>query len=178
MAHTRRGGAAGRAALAGVLGGLSLAMLYLSVLAPAGRLGFIAAAGLFPAGAVISSGLGTGIFCYGTAGLLVLLLLPDKGHALLYLFFFGLWPMVKSLIERLEQLALELLCKLAFFNLTLSLLLAVLRETVLSFLPPALSRLWMIYLGGNIAFLIYDLGFSKLIAFYSARIDRVLRRGV
>ena len=86
--------------------------------------------------------------------------------------------MVKSLIERLEQLALELLCKLAFFNLTLSLLLAVLRETVLSFLPPALSRLWMIYLGGNIAFLIYDLGFSKLIAFYSARIDRVLRRGV
>ena len=35
----------------------------------------------------------------------------------------------------------------------------------------------MVYAAGNVAFVIYDLGFSKLIAFYVARVDRALRSG-
>ena len=82
----------------------------------------MAAAGIFPAGAVVSGGLSAGFFCYGAAGLLGLLLLPDKASALLYLLLFGLWPMMKSLIEGLRRLALEVLCKLLFLNGVLSLL--------------------------------------------------------
>lgn len=168
--------AAERAALAGVLGALSLLTLYLSALAPVGRMGLVAAAGIFPAGAVVSGGLSAGFFCYGAAGLLGLLLLPDKANALLYLLLFGLWPMVKSLIEGLRRLALEILCKLVFFNGVLSLLWFGLRGVLLPFLPPVLSQAWMVYLAGSLGFLLYDLGFSKLIAFYALRIDRVLRK--
>jgi len=164
-----------RAALVGVLSALSLTVLYASALSPAGRLGLVAAAGVFPAGAVVTAGLGVGFLCYGVVGLLGLLLLPNKANAALYLLFFGLWPMVKSVIERLRRLPLEYLCKLAFFNGVLALFWFGLRGLLLPFLPPALPTSWLA-LAGNAAFVIYDLGLSKLIAFYSARIDKVLRR--
>ena len=51
----------------------------------------------------MSAGLKAGFFCYGATGLLGLLLVPDKANALLYLLFFGLWPMLKSLLERIAQ---------------------------------------------------------------------------
>ena len=74
--HTETG--AGRVALVGVLAALSLIALYLSAVSPTARMGIVAIAGLFPAGAVVSAGLKAGFFCYGAAGLLGLLLVPDK----------------------------------------------------------------------------------------------------
>ena len=117
--HTETG--AGRVALVGVLAALSLIALYLSAVSPTARMGIVAIAGLFPAGAVVSAGLKAGFFCYGAAGLLGLLLVPDKANALLYLLFFGLWPMLKSLLERIPVRPLEWLCKLAVFNAVLTL---------------------------------------------------------
>ena len=103
----------------GVLAALSLLLLYLATMLPSGRIGMVAVAGLVPAVGVISGGLATGFLSYGAAGLLGLLLLPDKGSALLYVLFFGLYPMIKYLIERLRKLPLELVLKLVFFNLIL-----------------------------------------------------------
>lgn len=177
MAGRRNRGNANQVALVGMLTALSLAFLYLSAVSPAARLGITAVAGLFPAGAVISAGLGAGFFCYGATAILGLLLLPSKGSAVLYLLFFGLWPMVKSLLEHLPSRWLEWVCKLAVFNGILALLLFALRELLLPFLPPALSRDWMLFAAGNVAFVIYDVGFSKLIGLYIARVDRVLRKG-
>ena len=176
MRESRYGRGAGRVALVGVLAGMSLVFLYLSSLSPTAQLGIVAIAGLFPAGAVVSAGLGAGFFCYGAAGLLGLLLLPDKANALLYLIFFGLWPMVKSLLERLRSRAAEWIAKLAVFNTVLTLCYVVLGELFLPFLPEALTAAWMVYAAGNAAFVVYDIGFSKLIAFYVARVDRVLRK--
>ena len=69
--HTETG--ASRVALVGVLAALSLIALYLSAVSPTARMGIVAIAGLFPAGAVVSAGLKAGFFCYGAAGLLGLL---------------------------------------------------------------------------------------------------------
>ena len=99
MAERRkyRGGAA-RTALVGLLTGLSLICLYLAFVAPSGKLGVVALAGIFPAGAVVSAGLAAGFFCYAATGILGMFLIPSKSVALLYLIFFGLWPMLKSLL--------------------------------------------------------------------------------
>ena len=90
--------------------------------------------------------------------------------------FFGLYPMVKSLIEQLHKAPLEWLCKLAFFNAVLTFCWFVLRDVLLAGLPAVFEQLWVLYLGGNIVFLIYDYGFSKLVMFYAARIDKAIRR--
>ena len=168
---------ASRVALVGMVTALSLAFLYLSAISPTVRLGLVAVAGVFPAGAVISAGLGAGFFCYAATGILGLLLLPGKGSAVLYLLFLGLWPMLKSLFERLSSRILEWVCKLAAFNAILAVLRFALGELLLPFLPPLLGQDWLLFFGGSVAFVIYDVGFSKLIALYVARVDRVLRKG-
>ena len=102
--------------------------------------------------------------------------MPDKANALLYLLFFGLWPMLKSLLERLPGRPAEWAGKLAVFNAVLTLCWFGLKALFLPFLPSALTAAWMVYAAGNVAFVIYDIGFSKLIAFYVARVDKVLRK--
>jgi hypothetical protein len=161
---------ASRVALGGILAALSLLLLFLSALLPTGRMAMVAVAGLVPAAGVVSGGLACGFLSYGAAGLLGLLLLPDKGCALLYAVFFGLYPMVKSAVERLRKLPLELLLKLLFFNAALTVLLFGFSALLLPLLPEHLQGNLVIYLVGNGAFLLYDYGFSKLITYYAARL--------
>lgn len=175
MRNQRFSKSASRTALGGVLAALSLLLLFAATLLPSGRIGMVAVAGLVPAAGVISGGLATGFLCYGAAGLLGLLLLPDKGCALLYAIFFGLYPMVKSAIERLRKLPLELLLKLAFFNGVLAILLFGFSALLFPLLPELLRSPLPIFLAGNVAFLLYDFGFSKLATYYAARIHGAMR---
>lgn len=166
---------ASRVALGGVLAALSLLLLYLAAMMPSGRIGMVAIAGLVPAAAVVSGGLFTGFLSYGATVVLAFLLLPDKSCALLYAIFFGLYPMVKSLIERLRKLPLELLLKLVFFNVVLAILLFGFSAFLFPMLPEFLHNTLPVFLVGNVVFLIYDYGFSKLITYYASRIRGVTR---
>ena len=154
-------------ALSAVLTALSLIVLYIAALAPSGRMGLTAAAGLFPAAAVV---------CYGGTAVLALLFLNDKGLALLYLVFFGLYPMLKGLVEQMRRLLFELLLKLAFFNVVLTLLLLAASGVLFSVIAWGNLPMGVLYMAGNAVFLIYDFGFSKIIGFYTQRVDRVLRK--
>ena len=165
-----------RTAVAGVLAAGSLAVLWLACMVPSGRIGLTGAAGLFPVAAVLAAGRAAGYLCWAASALLGLFLLPDKGVALLYLIFLGLYPVVKNNIEGLRRLPLEWLCKLAVFNAVLTLFWFGLHSLFLPFLPETLQAPWMVYAAGNAAFVIYDVGFSKLISFYVTRVDRVLRK--
>ena len=166
----------GQIALGGVLAAGALVMLWLAGVAPSGQLGLTAVGGLFPMAATLAAGRAAGYLCWGAAGLLGLILLPDKGTALLFLVFLGVYPVAKGGIESLRRLPLEWALKLIFFNLALTLCWFGLKALFLPFLPSALTAAWMVYAAGNVAFVIYDIGFSKLIAFYVARVDKVLRK--
>lgn len=172
----RRGAGAAQTALVGVLAALGVAILYVAALVPSGRQGLAALAGLVNAAAVVSVGLHAGVFCYVSTGLLGLFLSPDKGLAVLYLLFFGLYPLVKCLIERLRKMPLEWVLKLVFFNLILTLSYFLFQRSLLVNLPGEGPILWALYPAASLVFVAYDLGFSRLIALYTARIDKNLRR--
>ena len=163
-------------ALAGMFAALSISCLYLSALFPGAGLGITAAAGLFPAGAVISGGLKFGFLCYGTTGVIGLLFIPEKGNVVLYLLFFGLWPMLKSIFEQIRDRRVMWICKLAACNALLALLWFAFRSVLLPFLPDVFRPVWMAAAAGNLGFIAYDICFSKLIGFYMMRIDKVLRK--
>lgn len=163
-------------AFAAVLTAFSLVILYAAAVAPTGRLGLVALAGLLPAASVVSTGLWGGLVTYGAVGLLGFLLLPDKGGVILYLVFFGLYPIVKYGIERLKNLLLEIVLKLLFCNGAFALIWFAFRTALLGAVSFGDLALWMIWIGVNVVFLVYDYGFSKLIAFYVQRVDRVLTR--
>lgn len=164
-----------RVAYPAILGALAVVLVYLACIAPTGRWGIVAAAGLLPAAAVVSVGLKAGFLCWAGASILALLLSPDKFCALLFAALFGLYPMVKSLTEGLGRKPAEYLLKLAFFNAAFTALYLTMSAAVLGSLPGALAdSLWVLYLAANLVFLAYDYGFSRLIAVYIARVQRAV----
>ncbi len=160
-----------------VLGVISLILVYIGSIVPTGNWGLVAVAGLLPAAAVISVNIQSGFYCWAGTSILGFLLIPDKFCVFLYAILFGLYPMIKSLIERLRRWPLELLLKLLFFNIVFTVLYIVMKAAVLSSLPDFMSVIWVLYVVGNIVFLLYDFGFSKLIALYISRVHRTVRRG-
>ena len=148
-----------------------LAFLWLASLIPSGRLGMTAVAGLFPMAALLVSGRNAGFLCWGASGLLSLILLPDKGISILYLVFFGLYPVVKERIEALRMLPIEWGLKLIYFNAALTLIWTVFRALFLPSLPAWLAgNAVLLYLLGNLIFVVYDIGLSKLIALLRVRL--------
>ena len=172
----RRKGAAGKVAYPAVLSALALILVYLGSIVPTGSWGIVAAAGLLPSAAVISVSLSAGFLCWAASAILAFLLAPDKLCALLFGVLFGLYPMVKSLVERLRKKPLEYLLKLAFFNTAFTVIYLTMAAAVAASLPQALSgSVWLIYTAANVVFLLYDYGFSQLIALYIARVQRAIR---
>lgn len=171
----KRNRAAVKVAYPAVLGALSLILVYVGSVAPSGNWGIVAVAGLLPAAAVISVGLKAGILCWAGVSILAFILIPGKFCALMYAVLFGLYPIAKALVERIRRKLPEYLMKIAFFNAAFSVLYLTMKTAVLGSLPTTLSAAWLLYLVGNIVFLLYDFGFSKLISLYIARIDRMIR---
>lgn len=171
----RRKGAAAKVAYPAILSALALILVYTGSIAPSGNWGIVAAAGLLPAAAVISVGLKAGFLCWAATAILAFLLVPDKFCVLLFGALFGLYPMVKSLIERLRKKTLEYILKLVFFNTAFTAIYLIMAAAVAASLPQVLgSSVWVLYLTANIVFLMYDYGFSKLIALYIARVQRAV----
>ena len=166
---------ASKIAYPAILGALSLIFVYIASMIPSGNWGFVAIAGLFPAAAVISVGLPSGILCWVGVSVLSLLLIPSKFCALLYSVLFGLYPIIKSLIEKLKKNIVCYLLKLLFFNAAFTLIYIIMRAALLDSLPSVLHAGWLLYVVGNIVFLAYDFGFSRLISFYIARIGRAVK---
>ena len=168
----KRGFHAKSVVYAAVFGALALVFLYFGTLVPTGRWGMAALAGLMPAVAVISAGMSSGVICWLGVSVLAFFVIPDKLMALLFGILFGLYPVVKCKVESLRHMALEYLLKLAFFNLSFTALFFTMKAAVLDALPVALRVVWLLYLAGNVVFLVYDYGFTKLISMYMARIYR------
>ncbi len=167
----------GGVALGGVLAAGSLAVLWLACVVPSGRLGLAAAAGLFPMAGVLAAGRAAGYLCWAAGGILGLILLPDKGVALLYLAFLGLYPVVKGRIESLRRRSAEWVLKLVFFNGVLTLFWFLLQGLFLPDPPHWLGEnSLLLYAVGNLVFVVYDVGLSKLIALLRVRIWSGRRR--
>ena len=161
--------------LSAVLAAITTAALYIASVSPTGQIGIIALASLFSAAAVIEGGLGAGVFVYIGSLILSLLIVPNKGLLLLYVLFFGYYPVVKSLIEQLGKIVLEWIIKLVVFNASLSAAWFLLRAVIFGSLDIKINT-WLLYLGGNVVFVLFDIGFSKLIEFYTIRISKYINR--
>ena len=162
-------------ALGGMLAALSVVILYLGSLLPGYAIPTAAVAGLLTAAAVISGkkhGLALGCAVYAVSGLLALLILPQKISAVWYLLIFGHYGVTKSLIERLGRAKIEWLLKAAVYTAAffiLKLLIPKAFAALTALIPMGLLPVFVI---GLAVFVIYDIGFSRLISLYIRRLGR------
>ena len=148
----------------------AVVVLYLGSFLPTMRLAMVALAALFTAVCVIEGGLRYGTLCFAAVSILGFFIVPDRVLALIYVTCFGAYPLVKSIAERQKSVILSWIIKLAIFFVVLALYTTILSELILGAIIPDGWGLPIIAAVGLVAFVVYDIGMSKLIGFYLVRI--------
>lgn len=146
---------------------LSLVMLYAVSVMPTIRIALCAAVSLVTAVTVIRCGKKAGAIQFVVSAILAFLLLPEKGVAVVYALFVGHYAVCKSVIEGLNRLWLEWVLKITLFNICAAAGYFLMTWLTAVELPVALPILFVI---GNIVFIIYDIALTVLIDFIVKRI--------
>lgn len=154
-----------------ILAALAVVLLFISAIVPSGRLALAAVAGLAALLALLAFGGKWALGVYVVSTALGLLLVPSKGSAILYAVFLGYYPALKCIIERIRSCAAQWTVKLASFNailIAMFLLARAILTDALSALPQSVP-LWLLWIGMNVVFVVYDLGLKGLIRIYVRR---------
>jgi len=148
----------------------AVVVLYLGTFLPTMRLSMAGVAAIFTAICVIEGGLRYGTLCFVAVSILGLLIVPDRVLSLIYVTCFGAYPLAKSIAERRKSMIISWIIKLAVFALVFILYTTILSELILGAIMPEGWGYLAFFGVGLIVFIAYDIGMSKLIGFYLARI--------
>ena len=113
-------------AAGGIAASLCLLLMFLTGLFPFATYALPAMAGTLLIVVVIELGRPTATMVYAAVSLLSLLIAPDKEAALMFVVFFGYYPILKGRIEQIRNQPLELIIKYVLFNAVMILTYSVL----------------------------------------------------
>lgn len=166
-----------------ILGGLfsasTLILLHIASISPSGRAGLLAISSFFPFILGYVGNVRVGFLCWLASSILAFLVVPSKTIPLMYAFCFGLYPLFRFWLEgRSKQIPLFFL-KLSYANGSFLLFLVLFRELFFSSLPEILqSYLILFLLGGNVIFLAYDYGLSRLFPLIKGKLQPFIKQEV
>lgn len=169
-----------KVAFCGVLAALSTVVLFFTGIVPIATLALPAIAGCLLVPVVAELGTIWGFGVYAVCSVLAFLLAPDREAALFYLLFFGYYPVLTGVLDRIKNRPLQMAVKLLVFNA------AVVLETVLSVFVLGIPWENIDFLGkatpvvllllANVVFLLYDRALNGLIALYFAKFHEKIRK--
>ena len=169
-----------RIAFCGMVTALGTVLMFLTGLISIGTYAFPALAGVLNIVIVIEMGVRWAWPVYTATAVLSVLIAGDKEAALLFVLFFGYYPIIKAILERIGKKALTYLLKFAIFNAAMILgfflaihLLGVPEE---SFPLAGIYLPWVFLVLGNLVFLLYDYVISGLGVTYYHRFHRVVSK--
>ncbi len=159
-------------AIGGVAAGLCLLLMFMTGMIPFATYALPAVSGIVLIAVVAEMGWRTALVVYATVSLLSIGIVPDREATLLFIFFFGYYPVIKGLLERLPFKPLQLLVKFAIFNATM-----VFSYIVIIYvlgIPDILESFGdfgrysaLVILGmGNLVFAVYDFALTNISIVY------------
>lgn len=169
-----------KVAFCGMMAALSVVVLFLAGVIPSVTVAFPAAAGCLLIPVVAEFGKGWGLGTFLVCGALGFLLTPDREASLIYLLFFGYYPVLLPVLERIGNKVLKWTAKLFLFNA------AALLETALAvyvlgipwepigFLGKAAPAVLLLL--ANAVFVVYDYALRGLIGLYFQKLHQIVRR--
>lgn len=172
-------------AIGGMASGLCLLLMFLTGIIPFSEYACPTFAGLVLIAVAEEMGRKTAFIVYGAVALLSILLTPSKEAAILFIFFFGYYPVVRVLLtERVKLLPVRLVLKLVLFNvmIVLGYLVVIhlfgLTEILDEFGSFGKYSALVLLLFGNVFFLVYDQMVGNLTEVYRDYFaPRFLRKG-
>ncbi len=161
-----------RLARLAILTAIGVVLLLLGSVLPAGRLALIAVASLPVCVTLMMYGVKWSLGVFVLTAALGALLFPGAG-AIMYVAFFGYYPIAKSLFERIHKTWLGWVCKLALYGLAF-VVYWLLARALFTFTGGELAWYVLCPLGA-VVFVLYDIAYSSLIRFYLVKIARYFR---
>lgn len=167
-------------ALCGMMGALSVTCLLLTVF-PFATYALPALGSMFLFPVVIECSRRRALAVYVATAILAVLLAPDLEAKVLYVAFFGYYPVLKSVAEPCGKWC-EWLLKLGVFNLAVLVSYAVLTRLGLSLQEFAIGDLPLgavivgFWVMGNAVFVLYDIALTRALSLYFVRFQPLLRR--
>ena len=163
-----------RTALGGIIAALSVTMMLLTTVIPVLSYALPAIAGVLLILIVIEVDKTWAFGVYAAVSLLSLLILPDKEAAMMYVFFFGHYPIMKAILEGKCKGFVLWLFKFLLFNVSVvAAYLIIIYVFQLPFEEMEEYGKWAVYglLGlGNIVFVVYDIALSRLVMLYELKL--------
>lgn len=156
----------------GVLIALTLVILFSTSILTISTLSILTVASCLIPIAIIRTSIKNAILVYIASSILSFILIPATNIAIYYTLFFGIYGIIKHIIEKVRNLPLEILFKLISFNVLLGITYLI-TKSFLSFVYPDIS-LWLLWLAAQVVFLIYDYALTMAISFFINRFNNNL----
>ena len=164
-----------RLTVCAMLGALGVVVLYLGSMIEVIDISMAVIASLFAIFAVIEYGAPYAWSIYAITGVLSIVLLPNKIPALMYIFFFGFYPIIKEKIERRSSKLTQWVLKEILFNVCLVLLMVLGNYLLMIDVKSWIVIEIVFFLLANGVFPVYDVALTRLISLYIFRLRRKFR---
>lgn len=169
-----------RIAYLGILLAINQIILMSSTIFVSNTLIIFALAAIIIGVVIIEFNLASGVTFYIASSLLALILVPDKLQIITYIAFFGIYSIVKYLIEVLVNrkflsVIVEFILKLAFFNMMLVIYYFAVSQFVTIISVESTSVWWIIILA-EVFFIAYDYFLGYFLHVYANRIKPRLKK--
>lgn len=170
----------GKIALCGVLSALSVAIMLFSYF-PSMTYAVPAIAGMVFIILVVETDYKWAFTAFGATSVLVLLLAEPEAK-LMFVAFFGYYPILKGIIEKLRRPVVEYILKFLIFNTVMIaayLLIIFVFQTPLEALGDfGKYSLWVLWGLGNLTFLMYDFAVTCIVGAYIRRLHPRLKKWI
>ena len=155
----------------GLLVALTLVILYATSIIPISKLSILTIASCLIPISIIRTSIKNAMLVYIASSVLSFFLVPTN-IAIYYTLFFGVYGIIKHLIEKVKIMPLELLLKLIVFNILLFTIYLIAKSFLI--ISPPNFPLWTLWLAAQIVFLIYDYALTLVISFFLKRSHKLL----
>ncbi len=169
-----------KVSLGGIITALSIVLMMLAGITSSLVYAIPMITGLFLMVLVIEFGRGFTTFVYVSVSIISILLLGNKEAAIMYIAFFGYYPIIKSVFEKHFKGIICWLFKYVLFNISMiafyfvsTKIFMISYEDIESFSKYAI---WVLLLAGNILFLMYDILLTRLVTIYLYKWQKKIKR--
>ena len=169
-----------KVALGGVVTALSVALMLLTGIIPTLTYAMPALCGFLLTVLCIEIGKKFSIAVYIAISIISMLFVADKEAAVMYVMFFGYYPIVKGIIEKKCNKTVEWILKMLLFNITIIVASVI---AVKVFMIPidetgtfGKFAIPLLLILGNIVFIIYDIAMTRIITVYIYRWRKYIKR--
>ncbi len=156
-------------AYTGILLALNIILLLLSNIIPTNTVFFMGLASFLISIVIMEYGFKLGILFYIASSVLSFLVLPNKAQWLIYIFTFGIYGLIKYLVEKDRPFYIDILLKLVYANLIILSLYFMLKGII--YIPINIFTILVF----QFAFLIYDYVYTLFIDYYKQRIRKIIK---